>query len=310
MLEQIQGLHHVTSIASDPQRNNDFFTKTLGLRRVKKTVNFDRPDVYHLYYGNGDGDPGSVMTYFPFPGRLPGSPGTGEVGCTAFAIPEGSLGYWEQRLVDFGVRTPKKYALFGEKRLAFQGSDGDFFALIEVEDDPRKPWTGNSVPSLAAIRGFHSVCMRIAKQRAMIELLKFMGYHRINKEGQVQRFALKAGNRASFIDLEILPSAPVAVQGAGSVHHVAFSVKNQRAQQEVRSALLEMGHEVTSIRDRDYFKAIYFRSPGGILFEVATDTPGFTCDEDQDHLGLALKLPKQHEHLRPLLEQELQPIVD
>ena len=310
MLKQIQGLHHVTSIASDPQRNSDFFTKTLGLRRVKKTVNFDRPDVYHLYYGNGSGAPGSVMTYFPFPGRQNGSPGTGEVSAVAFTVPSGSLGYWEQRLIDHGVRQPKKYSIFNEKRLVFRAPDGDFFVLTEMEDDPREPWTSGYVPSPAAIRGFHSVGLRVAKSRPTVSLLKLMGYQRTAKEGSIQRFVLKNGNQANILDLETLPHVPAATQGAGSVHHVAFSVKDQAAQQEARAALIEAGYDVTQTRDRDYFKAIYFRCPGGILFEIATEDPGFDADEALDQLGSALKLPKQHEHLRPQLERSLQPIVD
>lgn len=310
MLQQIQGLHHVTSIASDPQRNNHFFTKALGMRRVKKTVNFDRPDIYHLYYGDGAGSPGSIVTYFPFPNRTQGSPGTGEVGTTAFTIPIGSLGYWEQRLSDFNAPILGKTNLFGKKRLAFQGPDGDYFALEEAEGTTADPWTGNGVPYLAAIGGFHSVSLRLQKQRATIELLKFMGYQRIAKEGSVQRFAIENGNRANLIDLETLPAVAEAQQGAGSVHHVAFAVEDEAAQKEVQSALKDTGYQVTKVMDRDYFKSIYFRSPGGVLFEVATNAPGFGRDEQPDDLGLALKLPKQHEHLRSQLEQSLQPIID
>lgn len=310
MLKQIQGLHHVTSIASDPQRNNDFFTKALGMRRVKKTVNFDRPDIYHLYYGDGAGSPGSIMTYFPFPNSAKGSPGTGEVGTTAFTIPLGSLGYWEQRLSDFRAPILGKTNLFGKKRLAFQGPDGDYFALEEAERTTVDPWTGNGVPYIAAIGGFHSVSLRLQKQRATIELLKFMGYQRIAKEGSVQRFAIENGNRANLIDLETLPAVAEAQQGAGSVHHVAFAVEDEIAQKEVQTALKDTGYQVTKVLDRDYFKSIYFRSPGGVLFEVATNAPGFSRDEQPDDLGLALKLPKQHEHLRSQLEQSLQPIID
>ena len=311
MLNQIKGLHHVTSLARDAAENNDFFTHKLGLRRVKKTVNFDAPDVYHLYYADEFGTPGSVMTYFPFPNAARGHPGTGEVGVTAFSVPEGTLPYWEQRLADRGVTGLKHSDLFGEKRLAFQGPDGDGFALVETRDDSRAPWTDGGVGGDDAIRGFHSVSMRLQDGGATAELLKFMNYEEIDKAGSVRRFAVKGdSNGADIIDVESLPVLGHARQGAGSVHHVAFAVENREKQLEVRKALMETGYQVTPVIDRDYFWAIYFRTPGGVLFEVATNEPGFDRDEDTRHLGEALKLPTQHEHLRSYLESHLQPIED
>ena len=309
MLEHIKGLHHVTSMARDAAENNAFFTRKLGLRRVKKTVNFDAPDVYHLYYADEAGTPGTVMTYFPFPNAARGTAGTGEVGVTAFSVPQGTLPYWEQRLVDQGVTGLKPSELFGEKRLAFEGPDGDGFMLVETADDQRAPWTGNGVGTDEAIRGFHSVSMRLQDGGATAELLKFMNYEEIDKTGSVRRFAIKGeGNGADFIDVETLPVVGRGRQGAGSVHHVAFAVENREKQLEVRRALMETGYQVTPVIDRDYFWAIYFRTPGGVLFEIATNEPGFDRDEDTKHLGEALKLPSQHEHLRPYLEQHLQPI--
>ncbi|TYR34918.1 ring-cleaving dioxygenase [Mesorhizobium microcysteis] len=309
MLGQIKGLHHVTSLARDARENNDFFTNKLGLRRVKKTVNFDAPDVYHLYYADEFGTPGSVMTYFPFPNAARGRAGTGEVGVTAFSVPRGTLAYWEQRLADQGVAGLKRSDLFGEQRLAFEGPDGDGFALVEVDDDDRAAWTNGGVGADEAIRGFHSVSMRLQDGGATAELLKFMNYEEIDKSGSVRRFAVKGeGNGADVIDVETLPVLSHARQGAGSVHHVAFAVENRERQLEVRKALLETGYQVTPVIDRDYFWAIYFRTPGGVLFEVATNEPGFDRDEDTAHLGEALRLPRQHEHLRPYLESHLQPI--
>lgn len=309
MLGQIKGLHHVTSLARDARENNDFFTNKLGLRRVKKTVNFDAPDVYHLYYADEFGTPGSVMTYFPFPNAARGRAGTGEVGVTAFSVPRGTLAYWEQRLADEGVAGLKRSDLFGEQRLAFEGPDGDGFALVEVDDDDRAAWTNGGVGADEAIRGFHSVSMRLQDGGATAELLKFMNYEEIDKSGSVRRFAVKGeGNGADVIDVETLPVLSHARQGAGSVHHVAFAVENRERQLEVRKALLETGYQVTPVIDRDYFWAIYFRTPGGVLFEVATNEPGFDRDEDTAHLGEALRLPRQHEHLRPYLESHLQPI--
>ena len=311
MLDQIKGLHHVTSLARDAAENNDFFTRKLGLRRVKKTVNFDAPDVYHLYYADEAGTPGTVMTYFPFPNAARGRPGTGEVGVTAFSVPEGTLAFWEQRLADQGVTGLKRSELFGEKRLSFDGPDGDGFVLVETRDDQREPWTGNGVSADEAIRGFHSVSMRLQDGGATAELMKFMNYEEIDKAGSVRRFAVKGdSNGADIVDVETLPVLGHARQGAGSVHHVAFAVENREKQLEVRKALVETGWQVTPVIDRDYFWAIYFRTPGGVLFEVATNEPGFDRDEDTKHLGEALKLPGQHEHLRPFLESHLQPIGD
>ena len=302
MIDQIQGLHHVTSMASDARRNNAFFTGPLGLRRVKKTVNFDAPEVYHLYYGDEVGTPGSVMTYFPFPGMTRAPRGAGEVGTTAFSVPEGSLGWWKERLGG-----GDEADAFGEARLEFDGPDGERFALVEAPGDDRAPWT-EGVPADRAIRGFHSAAMRLRDGGATGELLRFMGYEESERDGDAVRYRMPGGNGADVIDVETLPGAPAAGMGAGSVHHIAFAVPDRAAQLEVRKALMDTGFQVTPVIDRDYFWAIYFRTPGGVLFEVATNEPGFDRDEDTAHLGEALKLPSQHEHLRPALERHLQPL--
>ncbi len=307
MLTQIKGLHHVTSLASDARMNNAFFTNVLGLRRVKKTVNFDAPDVYHLYYGDEAGSPGTVMTYFPFPNAGRGGKGVGEVGRTAFSVPTGTSQAWLDRLATFEVEGVAQDTRFGEKRVLFDGPDGDQFALIESDDD-RTPWTGNGVSAEMGIRGFHSTDMRLKDAGASAELLKFMGYEKLDTQDNVTRFIVPGGNDARTIDIEELPNAGFAAQGAGSVHHIAFAVDNRARQLEVREALLDTGYQVTPVIDRDYFYAIYFRTPGGVLFEVATNEPGFDRDEDTAHLGEALKLPSQHEHLRARLESYLQPL--
>ena len=307
MLNQIQGLHHVTSMASDARANNAFFTDTLGLRRVKKTVNFDAPEVYHLYYGDEHGTPGSVMTYFPFPNLASRHKGAGEVGQTVFAVPKGALPFWRARLAARGAGELVEGESFGAKRLSFAGPDGDELAFVETEDD-RAPWTGGGVPDEAAIRGFHGAALRLNDAGATAELLRYMGYEETEKADAVTRFLRPNGNGADVVDLETLPGAPRAGLGAGSVHHIAFAVPDRAAQLEVRKALLDTGYQVTPVIDRDYFWSIYFRTPGGVLFEVATDEPGFDRDEDTAHLGEALKLPKQHAHLRGWLESHLEPI--
>ena len=307
MIKQINGLHHVTSLASDARANNAFFTNVLGLRRVKKTVNFDAPDVYHLYYGDEIGTAGTVMTYFPFPNAARGRKGVGEVGRTAFSIPTGSAEAWLERFATFDVKGVSQDTRFGQKRILFEGPDADEFALIESDDD-RTPWTGNGVSAEMGVRGFHSADMRLKRGDASAELLKYMGYEKFDTDGNVTRFIVPNGNEANLIDIEEFPTASMAGQGAGSVHHIAFSVDNRARQLEVREALLDTGYQVTPVIDRDYFYAIYFRTPGGVLFEVATNEPGFDRDEDTAHLGEALKLPSQHEHLRAKLESYLQPI--
>ena len=310
MITHIRGLHHTTSMAANAQENNDFFTKRLGLRRVKKTVNFDEPSVYHLYYGDEIGTPGSVMTYFPFPHIVKGRPGVGEVAETVFSVPRGTLGYWKERFQREGVAGLEEYEMFGEKRLRFHGPDGDGFALAEIDGDARAPYAGGPVPASEGIHGFRGVTMRLRDEGATAELMKFMGYQEVDRQGNLTRLAIPNGNGADVVDLETLPGAAQAGQGAGSVHHVAFAVEDRAAQLEVRKALMATGHQVTPVIDRDYFWAIYFRTPGGVLFEIATNEPGFDRDEDTAHLGQALKLPSQHAHLRGRIEEILTPIVD
>ena len=310
MLQEIKGLHHITSMASDANINNQFFTKVLGLRRIKKTVNFDAPDVYHLYYGDELGTPGSVMTYFPFPNMKRGTPGTGEVATTAFSIPKGASSFWQSRLSEMNVKTNSIEERFGETRLKFTGPDGDGFALVENENDNRAPWLTEKIGDEVAIRGFHSASIRLQDEGAMSELLQFMSYQVLDEKDGITRLSIENGNEANIIDLEITLSANRSDQGAGSVHHIAFAVENREAQLNVRKALMDTGYQVTPVIDRDYFWAIYFRTPGGVLFEIATNEPGFERDEDKAHLGEALKLPSQHEHLREKLEQHLQPIED
>ena len=309
-IDQIKGLHHVTSMAKDAQSNNAFFTKVLGLRRVKKTVNFDAPDIYHLYYGDELGRPGSVLTYFPFPHIAPGRPGTGEVGETVFSVPVGSLAFWAERLSKMGADGLKQGEAFGERRLHFAGPDGQGLALVEVNDDARLPWTHAGIPAEKAIRGFHSAALRLRDEGATAELLTFMGYQQLDSADGVRRLVLPGCNGADIIDIETMPNIAPARQGGGSVHHIAFAVENRAAQLAVRKALMDTGHQITPVIDRNYFWSIYFRTPGGVLFEIATNEPGFNHDEDTAHLGEALKLPAQHEHLRASLEKSLAPISD
>ena len=308
MLKQIKGIHHVTSIASGAHEINAFSTTSLGLRRVKKTVNFDNPKLYHLYYGNEAGSPGTVITYFPNPNAKPRQEGTGEVSVTRFSVPKSALDWWEQHFTETGITHLPRETTFGQVQLPFLGPDGENLALVE-SNDTREPWRTPSVPEGHAVRGFHSVELRLKDIGPMHELLKFMGYETAGQEGNRTRLVCPAASTANAIDLLESPAAPAAQQGAGSVHHIAFSVATREDQAVVQKALTEEGWAVTTVKDRDYFWAIYFRSPEGILIEVATNEPGFARDEDPAHLGEELRLPKQHEHLRKeLLEKYLEPI--
>ena len=308
MIKDILGLHHVTSMAADANENNDFFTKVLGLRRVKKTVNFDAPEIYHLYYGDEVGTPGSVMTYFPY-GDIPrGKLGVGEVGVTEFAVPKGSLGYWKARLTDRGVSELAEDTFLGEERLTFEGPDGERFALVENEARGRQPWTGADVSGEVGILGFRGTRFRLRDAGATGELLTYMGYQKTETAGGITRYLVEGGNAADTIDLEESPDAPPAVQGAGSVHHIAFAVEDRAAQLKVREVLKDTGYQVTPVIDRQYFYAIYFRTHGGILFEIATNEPGFDHDEDTAHLGETLKLPARYEPRRQRIEATLPPI--
>jgi len=293
----ILGLHHVTSKSSDPRGTDRFWREAVGLRRIKQTVNFDNPSVYHLYYGNEAADPGTVMTYFPFPGLSRGSRGAGEVGSVAFRVAKGSLDLWEARLEAAGAGEIFRDTWFGEDGLGFEAPDGDRFRLI-----------ANAKGGGGAVTGFHSARLTLQDTAATATILAAFGYRQEAVEGAVTRFRLVRGNGADVIDLEAAPDLPKAVEGAGSVHHIAFAVRDRAAQDEVREAMLDMGQRVTHIYDRDYFHAIYFRTDGGVLFEVATCAPGFAVDEDRAHLGESLRLPKQHEHRRAELFETLVPL--
>ncbi len=309
MMDQINGLHHITSMAGAASVNTAFFTQSLGLRRVKTTVNFDRPDVYHLYYGDEQGTPGTIMTHFPFGQIARGTRGNGEVSTVEFAVSQGALPFWQARLAD---HEPQLHRLFDENRLALSGPDGETLVLVEAEAQGRAPWTNGGIAQDAAILGLHNARLQVADPAPMDALLRLMGYREHARDGAITRYHLTAAhpvrNAAHLIDLEAAPNAVDAAQGAGSVHHIAFSVADRAAQLAVRSAVQEAGFTVTQVRDRNYFWAIYFRTPGGILFEVATNEPGFDVDEPREALGSSLKLPPKYEQKRAEIEAVLPPL--
>lgn len=311
MSPTINGLHHVTAISGAPQRNLDFYAKVLGLRFVKRTVNFDDPSVYHLYYGNAIGAPGTAMTFFPWEHLPPARRGTGEVALTAFAVPEGSLGFWRERLRRLDVAHEEAEPKFDEPALALADPDGLPLALVATPDAaaPGELWTTAEIGPEYAVRGFHGVALVLDAAAATAELLcEVMGYRHVASANGVQRYAAPHGHLARYVDLIETPNGAPAASGRGAVHHIAFAVADDAAQDHFRARLIAAGQRVTPRIDRTYFHSIYFRTPGGVLFEIATEGPGFTVDEPRASLGRELKLPPQHEHLRARLQTLLPPL--
>lgn len=306
----INGLHHVTTLAGDTQRNVDYYTDILGLRLVKKTVNFDAPDVYHLYYGNETGSPGTILTFFPY-GQLPrGRKGVGQLTYTAFSAPLASLSFWMDRLHERNVPYAGPYKRFSETFVRFEDFDGMGIELVFTDEDQRPGWDNGRIPAEYAVRGFHTVTLNELNPDRTIKLLTETMQHTLvgEEEGRF-RFKAGLGGSGNFVDVLYSPKDVHALQGAGSVHHVAFSTNSDETQAIIQEKLAESGYNVTPVQDRNYFNSIYFREPGGILFEVATNPPGFAIDESVAELGTTLKLPAQYETRRASLEKALPEIV-
>lgn len=300
------GLHHVTAIAGDPQRNADFYLRTLGLRMVKTTVNFDDPGTYHLYYGDEAGRPGTLMTFFPFHGAPPGKHGNGQATATAFSVPEQSIGWWQRHLNEAGVDVSRVQNREGEDALTFHDPDGLVLSLVaHPQQDPRAPWDNGVVPAEHGIRGLHSVTLSVDSEEATAEMLGGMGLTFSGQEGNRLRFAAGAGGPGAFADVVVRPGAERGLVASGTVHHVAWRAPDEATQASWRSELADSGVSVTSVLDRQYFRSVYFREPGGTLLEIATDEPGFTADEPLLELGRALKLPPWLEPNREQIEATL-----
>jgi glyoxalase family protein len=305
-LPSLTGLHHVTAIAADPQRNLDFYVRFLGLRLVKRTVNFDDPGTYHFYFGNDSGAPGTLITFFPWPGARPGRSGTGQVNTTSFAIPAGSIPFWLDRARSLGVEAAGAGDRFGAPVVRFDDPDGMDMELIESEAAAASPATAPDIPQESAITGVHSVTMaEEAKERTAKLLQDTLGFRAEGEEGPRFRFRLTG---SGFVDILCAPERARAAGGAGTVHHVAFRTPDAEHQDRWRRLLLEQGLNVSPVMDRQYFQSIYFREPGGVLFEIATDSPGFAVDEEEDELGTSLRLPPQYEPLRSRIEAALPPV--
>ncbi len=308
MPSPVVGLHHVTAIASDPQRNLDFYTQVLGLRFVKRTVNFDDPGTYHFYFGDDAGSPGTILTFFPWPNASRGHSGAGEVTRTAFSVPAASLEYWYERLTDQRVLVERTGKGFDEQVLTFADPDGRKIEIVAHADaGPANAPRFASVPPEHAIRGFFGVTLLEQKADATVAILNVMGFKKVGEEGNRLRFSADGHALGNHIDLLVDPAAKYGRSGAGSVHHIAFRAKDDAAQREWRVEIAK--HlDVTPVLDRTYFHSIYFREPGGVLFELATDPPGFALDEPVESLGEELRIPQWLEAKRSAIEKRLVPI--
>jgi glyoxalase family protein len=311
MEKKIAGLHHVTAIASDPQRNLDFYIGLLGLRLVKRTVNFDDPGTYHFYFGDARGTPGTILTFFSWPGARRGHRGVGQIEATAFTISPDSVGYWLDRFKEQHVTAEKTSARFGEEVIRFTDPDGLLLELVTSDSIAQvESWADSTVPAEHSLRGFHSVSAALEGYERTAQLLRESFGYRLDKESG-DRFRFVAPSESSpgrIVDLLCMPDSRAGHVAAGSVHHIAFRAKDDNEQLQWREHLVELGYNVTPVIDRTYFHSIYFREPGGILFEIATGPPGFTLDEPIEELGSKLRLPPWMEAARSQIEQVLPPI--
>ncbi len=308
MDNRIQGIHHITAIAGDAKRNFDFYTKVMGLRFVKRTVNFDDPQTYHFYFGDEQGSAGTILTFFPWGSAVrQGRRGAGMATEIGYSVPEGSFDFWLKRFEEFNVLYNKPAERFGEKYLSFNDPDGLKLELIIPKTaDPRKPYVTPDVNEAVATRGFYNTTLTLHDIKATAEILtNVFGYKLIGQEVNRYRYATDAIDTANIIDLVELPSEKPGLGANGTVHHIAFRVKDDAAQMEMREKIVALGLHITPQIDRNYFHSLYFREPGGVLFEIATDNPGFTVDEPLSELGKNLKLPAQYEPQRKKIEAHL-----
>jgi glyoxalase family protein len=306
----LAGIHHVTAITSDAQKNIDFYCGVLGLRLVKLTVNFDDPSSYHLYYGDELGRPGSILTFFAWPGAHRGPIGPPQVTETAFSVPVAALGFWRERLSRSGIELTPSPARFGQELLTFADFDGMRLAIVGTDEPAGQPWAAGPVPADKAICGFHGITISEEGYQATANVLaELMGFKAAGHEGNRFRYQAGAGNAlASIVDLICVPDARHGGMGAGAVHHVAFRIPDDPQQEQWRRELVARRFNVSPVMDRSYFHSIYFREPGGVLFEIATDVPGFTADEPAERLGTRLMLPPQLEPYRDQIERAVPPI--
>ena len=307
MENRILGLHHITAIAGEAQRNYDFYTRVLGLRLVKKTVNFDDPGTYHFYFGDEVGTPGSILTFFPWEGIQKGRAGTGMATEIGYSVPKESLDFWTNRFQQLNVVHKPVNERFGEPFIQFEDPDGLLLTLVASNSiDDRKPWVTNDVSKEMGTRGFHSITLTIRNSEATAKVLTdILGYKLLSQEQNRYRFVTDAIATANTVDLLEEPKGLPGINAGGTNHHVAFRVKDDNILMEFREKVLTAGLNITGKIDRNYFYSLYFREPGGVLFELASDNPGFATDESVSELGSHLMLPAQYEKSRKRIEEVL-----
>ena len=310
MKREIPGIHHVTAIAGDPQRNVDFYVGALGLRFVKRTVNFDDPGTYHLYYGDESGRPGSLLTFFPWPGAPQGRLGSGQATATSYSIPAASVGFWLERLKRHGVAARGPERRVGDQVISFSDPDGLPLELTaSPEPDPRTPWREGPVPAEHAITGFHGLTLLEERPEGTARLLtETLGFRAAGEAEGRRRYVTARGGPGSIVDVVAGPGVPRGIVAVGTVHHVAWRAPGDADQEAWRNEIAALGIHVTPVIDRKYFRSIYFREPGGVLFEIATDAPGFAVDESPERVGQSLVLPPWLEPRRAELTAALPPI--
>jgi glyoxalase family protein len=311
MENKILGLHHITAIAGNAQRNFNFYTKILGLRLVKKTVNFDDPGTYHFYFGDESGTPGTILTFFPWANVKPGKNGAGMATDIGYSVPAGSLDFWKIRFVQNNVAHDEVEERFGEQLLSFRDPDGlHLHLVVSKKTDNRQSWQTPEINNDVAIKGFHSVTLTLKDIKATAAvLISILGYKPAGQENNRHRFTTDAIGSANTIDLLLSPDENPGINAAGTNHHIAFRVKDENVLMQYREKVVKAGLRITEKIDRNYFFSLYFREPGGVLFEIATDNPGFSIDEPVNELGEHLKLPEQYEAHRRQIEKVL-PVID
>ncbi len=311
MEKAINGIHHITVMAGDPQKNYDFYTKVLGLRLVKKTVNFDAPDVYHLYYGDETGSPGTILTFFPFPNARRGKRGVGEINAIAFSIPTDSLDYWIDRLAGKAIDFDGPVKRFDETYITLLDPDGMKIELVTDKTADNIPgWNNEGVSVEHSIRKFFGATFYLKSGEETEQLLiEHMGFRTGPSTNSIKRLDTGVDKSLVHIDMRIDPEYDWPTNGAGTVHHIAWRTANDDEQLNWRRRLIKAGMNVTEVLDRNYFHSIYYREPGGILFEIATDPPGFLVDEAKEELGANLKLPEWYEPRREQIAGSLMPLV-
>jgi len=302
------GIHHITAVSGEIDRTLDFYRRVLGLRFVKRTVNYDDPGTYHLYFGDEVGRPGTILTFFPWPGGHRGRQGLGQAAVTAFLVPEGSLGFWVERLVAAGIPHDGPVRRFDEQVLSFADPDGMLLELVARTDALPTAWQGGPVPAEHAIRGFHGITLWVNGDPGTQALLTGPLGFRVAAEADGRTRLVGSAPVGNVVDLRQVGGFWRGAGGVGTVHHVAFRAADDAAQDDVRRQLIDQDVRATPVQDRQYFRSIYFREPGGVLFEVATDWPGFTTDESPAELGTGLRLPAWLEPDRAAIEQALPPI--